>query len=151
MEDIKILARNKKAKFNFSIEESLECGIVLVGTEVKSIKAGKFSFSDSYVRIKNKQLELVGFHISQYPMGTHENHEPDQTRKLLAHKKEIKKLTRKTDEKGFTLFPLLVYLKKGRIKIEIGVGKGKKLYDKRQTIKDRDLKKAAEREIRNRF
>ncbi len=151
MEDIKILAQNKKAKFNYSIDESLECGIVLAGTEVKSIKTGKFSFSDSYARINNNQLELVGFHISQYPMGTHENHEPDRTRILLAHKQEIKKLIRKTEEKGFTLFPLKVYLKKGRIKIEIGIGKGKKMYDKRQAIKERDLNKAAEREMRNRL
>ena len=151
MDEIKILATNKKAKFNFSIEESLECGMVLEGTEVKSIKSGKFSFSDSYIRVKNNQLELVGFHISQYPMGTHENHEPERIRILLAHKMEIKKLLRKTEEKGFTLFPIRVYLKKGRIKIEIGVGKGKKLYDKREAIKDRDLKKAAEREMRGRF
>ena len=150
MEKIKILALNKKARFNYDITETLECGIVLHGTEVKSIKMGKFSFSDSYIRIKNGDLELVGFNISLYPMSSLFNHEPDRIRKLLAHKQEIKKLTRKVEEKGFSLTPIKVYLKKGLVKIEIGLGKGKKIYDKRQTIKNRDLQREAERDMRSR-
>ncbi|MBN1649235.1 MAG: SsrA-binding protein SmpB [Spirochaetales bacterium] len=145
---IKILAKNKKAGFNYTVDETIECGIVLLGTEVKSIKSGRFSFSDSYVRVKGNRLELVGFHIAQYPMGTHENHDPDTTRTLLVHKQEIKKLARKTDEKGFSMFPLALYLKGGLIKVEIGIGKGKRSYDKRQVIKDRDLNREAERELR---
>lgn len=148
--DTKLLAKNKKARFNYTVEESIECGMVLVGTEVKSIKSSKFSFTDSYARIKNNQLQLVNFHISLYPMGTHENHDPDRVKVLLAHKQEIKKLARKTDEKGFSLFPLKVYLKGGLIKMEIGIGKGKKLYDKRQDIKTKDVKRDLAREIRNR-
>ena len=147
--NIKVLSVNKKARFNYSVEESIECGIVLEGTEVKSVRQNRFSYSDAYCRIKNNALWLIGFHISVYEFGNIHNHEPERERKLLVHKDELKKLSRKVDEKGLTLVPLKVYLKKGLVKIEVGVCKGKKTYDKRAAIKDRDLKKDAAREMKH--
>ncbi|MCQ2604813.1 MAG: SsrA-binding protein SmpB [Spirochaetia bacterium] len=143
-ENIKILLVNKKARFNFFIEDSIECGIELQGTEVKSMRENRFSFGDSYARIKDGELYLEGFHISPYPFGNLHNHEPERERKLLAHKEEIRKLRRKVEEKGFTLVPIKFYLKNGLIKLELGICRGKKLYDKRETIKQRDLERAAE-------
>ncbi len=140
---VKILLLNKKARFNFFIDETLECGIELQGTEVKSLRENRFSFGDSYARIKDGQLYLVGFHISPYPFGNLHNHEPERERKLLVHKEEIRKLRRKVDEKGFTLVPVKVYLKNGLIKVELGICRGKKLYDKREAIKQRDLEREA--------
>jgi len=139
--NVKILLINKKARFNFFIDETLECGIELQGTEVKSLRENRFSFGDAYARIKDGQLYLVGFHISPYPFGNLHNHEPERERKLLAHKEEIKKLRRKVEEKGFTLVPIKLYLKNGLIKVELGICRGKKLYDKRETIKQRDLER----------
>lgn len=150
-EGTKLLAKNRKAYFNYSVEDSLECGIELQGTEVKSMKEGKFSFSDAYVRIKDGELWLQDFHISPYAQGNILNHEPLRERRLLAHKQEIKRLKRKTDEKGYTLVPLTFYLKRGRIKVEIGLCRGKQLHDKRESIKQRDLKREYEREIKDRF
>ncbi|MBR4376757.1 MAG: SsrA-binding protein SmpB [Spirochaetia bacterium] len=140
---VKLLLLNKKARFNFFIDETLECGIELQGTEVKSLRENRFSFGDSYARIKDGQLYLVGFHISPYPFGNLHNHEPDRDRKLLVHKEEIRKLRKKVEEKGFTLVPIKVYLKNGLIKVELGICRGKKLYDKRETIKQRDLEREA--------
>jgi SsrA-binding protein len=148
---IKFLAKNRKARFNYEIEDSLECGIELRGTEVKSIRAGKMSFADSYCRVRGAELYLQGFHISPYDHGNIHNHEPDRERKLLAHAQEIKRLQRKIDERGYTLVPLKVYLKGGMVKIEIGLGRGKKVYDKRESIKKRDQKRDAEREMRDRL
>lgn len=148
---IKVLADNRKARFHYSIEDSLECGIELKGTEVKSIRNGKFSFADSYARVMNGELMLYSFHIAPYEFGNIYNHEPDRDRRLLAHAQEIKRLQRRVDEKGFTLIPLKVYLKKGMVKMLIGIGKGKQAQDKRHAIKDRDLKRDAERQIRERF
>lgn len=148
---IKIIAKNKKAFFNYEITESLECGIELKGTEVKSIRAGKLSFTDCYARIINFELILKGLHISPYDFGNLNNHDPDRDRKLLAHKQEIKRLKRKVDEKGLTLVPLKFYLKRGIVKIELGVCKGKKMHDKRESIKRRDQKRDADREMRNRY
>ena len=148
---IRILADNRRARYDYTILESLECGIELVGTEVKSIKSGKFSFTDSYANIKNGELLLISFHITQYPFGNLFNHEPDRERRLLVHKQEIKRLKRKTDEKGLTLVPLKIYLKRGYVKIEIGVCQGRKTRDKRDAIKDRDQKRETQREIRNRY
>ena len=147
----KNLAYNKKARFNYEITEKLECGISLVGTEVKSIKLGKFSFTDAYALIKDKELWLIGFHISAYPFGNMFNHDPDRNRKLLVHKSELKKLKRKVEEKGFTLVPTRFYLKRGLVKVELGIGRGKKIFDKRQDIKQRDQKRDAEREFRHRL
>lgn len=144
----KSLAVNKKARFNYSIDERMECGIELRGTEVKSMKAGKFSFTDAYGRIRDDELWLIGFHISPYEHGTIYNHDPDRDRRLLVHKQELKRLKRKVDERGFTLVPLRVYLKTGLVKVEMGLGKGKREVDKRETIKSRDVAREAEREIR---
>ena len=140
-EHVKLLLLNKKARFNFFIDETLECGIELQGTEVKSLRENRFSFGDSYARIKEGQLYLIGFHISPYPFGNLHNHEPERERKLLVHKEEIRKLRKKVEEKGFTLVPIKVYLKNGLIKVELGICRGKKLYDKRETIKQRDLER----------
>jgi SsrA-binding protein len=147
-EGIKVLAVNKKARFNFSIDESFECGIVLVGTEVKSIKDGRFSFADSYALVENDELFLIDFHVTPYVYGNRVNHEPLRRRKLLVHRKEIKRLRRIVDEKGLTLVPLKFYLKRGIIKCELGIAKGKKLFDKRDDIRKRDQKRELEREFR---
>ncbi|NOY08293.1 MAG: SsrA-binding protein SmpB [Spirochaetes bacterium] len=150
-ENIKILAVNRKARFHYSVTETLECGIELKGTEVKSMRGAGFSFSDSYARINNDELWLFGFHISQYPFGNRFNHDPDRPRKLLVHKEELKRLKRKIDEKGLTLVPLKFYLKRGLVKLEIGICKGKKLFDKREDIKKRDHKRDAERDFRGKY
>ena len=142
-EHVKLLLLNKKARFNYFIDETLECGIELQGTEVKSLRENRFSFGDSYARINDGQLYLIGFHISPYPFGNLHNHEPERERKLLVHKEEIRKLRKKVEEKGFTLVPIKVYLKNGLIKVELGICRGKKLYDKRETIKQRDLEREA--------
>ncbi len=147
--NIKIIQKNKKAYFNYEILESLECGIVLEGTEVKSIRRSKFSFGDAYVRIIDNQLILKGFHISSYSFGNIHNHEPDRDRVLLASKHEIKRLRRKVDERGFTLIPTKIYFKQSLIKIEISLGRGKKLHDKRNVIRERDLKRDAQRLLKH--
>ncbi len=148
---IKVLADNRKARFNYTVEDTLECGIELQGTEVKSMRNGKFSFTDAYARVKNGELILYGFHISPYKFGNIYNHDPLRERRLLAHKQEIKRLQRRVDERGFTLVPLKVYLKGGMVKVLIGICKGKQTQDKRQAIKNRDLKRDAEREMRDRL
>ncbi len=148
---MKLLADNRKARFNYSVEETFECGISLQGTEVKSLKSGKFSFVDAYARVRNGELWLIGFQITPYDHGNLFNHEPLRDRKLLVHKREIRPLERKTDEKGFTLVPLKVYLKKGIVKIEIGVCKGKKNYDKREDLKEKDVRRETERNYRMRI
>ena len=147
-EGIKILAVNKKARFNYSIDESFECGLVLVGTEVKSIKEGRFSFADSYALVENDELWLIDLHVTPYIFGNRQNHEPLRKRKLLVHRKEIKRLKRVTDEKGLTLVPLKFYLKRGMVKCELGIARGKKLFDKRDDIRKRDQKRELEREYR---
>jgi SsrA-binding protein len=145
---IKVLSVNKKARFNFSIDESFECGLVLVGTEVKSIKDGRFSFADSYATVEKDELWLVDFHVTPYVYGNRMNHDPLRRRKLLVHRKEIKRLKRIVDEKGLTLVPLKFYLKRGIVKCELGIAKGKKLFDKRNDIRKRDQKRELEREFR---
>lgn len=150
-EGIKIIAQNKKAHFNYTIEESIECGLELQGTEVKSVKAGSVSFADSFAEIKNGEVWVHNFHISEYAYSSIFNHNPDRLKKLLLHKDEIKRLTRKVEEKGYTLIPLNFYLKKGRVKMLLGVCKGKKTYDKRADIKERDLKRDIQREFRNKL
>lgn len=142
-----LLLENRKARFHYEILDTLECGIVLKGTEVKSLRARQFSFNDSYIRITKGELFLVGFHISPYKFGTHENHEAERIRKLLAHKKEIEKLSRKTTEKGLTLVPIKLYLKDSKVKVLVGIARGKKSFDKRSSIKERDLKTAVNREL----
>ena len=148
MEATKLLASNRKARYNYTVEDSMECGIELKGTEVKSLK---FSFSDAYGKIEGGELWLVSLNIQPYLFGNIFNHDPDRPRKLLAHKQEIKRLKRKVDEKGLTLVPLKFYLKKGRVKVELGVCRGKKLVDKRQTIKQKDMKRDADRVMREKL
>jgi SsrA-binding protein len=149
MEATKLLANNRRARYNYTVEESLECGIELKGTEVKSLKIGKFSFSDAYGKIEGGELWLISLNIQPYLFGNIFNHDPDRPRKLLVHKQELKRLKRKVDEKGLTLVPLKFYLKKGRVKVELGICRGKKLVDKRQSIKQKDMKRDAERAMRD--
>ncbi|MFA6936687.1 MAG: SsrA-binding protein SmpB [Treponema sp.] len=148
-EGCKLIAQNKKAHFNYSIEDSIECGVELVGTEVKSVKAGAVSFADSFAIIENGEVWMQNFHISEYSYSSVFNHDPDRKKKLLLHKEEIKRLTRKVDEKGYTLIPLDFYLKKGRVKVTLGICKGKKQFDKRADIRDRDVNRELAREFRN--
>ncbi len=144
----KIIAQNRKARFDYSIEDSLECGLVLEGTEVKSVKAGTISFNDSFALIENNEVWLQNFHINEYSYSSVFNHDPDRKKKLLLHKEEIKRLRRKVEEKGFTLIPLEFYLKDGRVKVLLGLCKGKKLFDKRNDIKERDINRDLAREFR---
>ena len=148
-EKVKIIAQNKKARFNYFVEESFECGIALAGTEVKSVKAGNVSFADSFAEIKNGEVWMKGCRIAEYSFSSVFNHNPDRAKKLLLHKDEIKRLVRKTEEKGFTLIPLDFYLKHGLVKVTLGVCKGKKLYDKRADIRERDVNRDIQREFRN--
>jgi len=142
----KTLCLNKKAWHDYTIEETYEAGIALQGTEVKSLRLGKGNLKDSYVLIENEEPFLHHTHISPYPQAHQFNHEPERVRKLLLHKREINRLSGKTNERGYTLIPLKIYLKKGKIKVEIGLAKGKTLYDKREALKkrsaDREMEKA---------
>jgi len=141
---MKILATNRKAYHDYYILETYEAGIVLKGTEVKSAKQGRINLKDSYAKIENGEIYLINAHISPYTHGNVYNHDPKRTRKLLMHKREIMKLYGKVKEKGLTLIPLKAYIKNGKVKIELGLCKGKKKYDKRAEIRKRDL----EREMR---
>ena len=143
---IKLIATNKKARHNYQIESEYEAGIVLTGSEVKSIREGKVSFQDSYADIKNGELFLRQLHISPYKYAYYTNHETHRTRKLLLHRYEIRKLSSKIKERGYTLVPLKIYFKNDKIKVLIGLGRGKKLYDKRETIKLKDVKRDLDRE-----
>ena len=147
---IKVLSVNRKARFNYAIMDSFECGIELVGTEVKSMKEGRFSYSDAFATVDNEQLWLVDFHISPYSHGNIFNHDPLRRRRLLVHRKEIRHLRRVVDEKGLTLVPLKFYLKRGFVKCELAIAKGKKLFDKREDIKRRDARREIERDFKDR-
>ena len=138
---------NRKAKYNYQIFETVEAGIVLTGTEIKSLRVGKANIKDSYARIKNNEVFLINMHISSYENGNIFNHDETRERKLLLHKKEILKFRDKIKLEGYTLVPWKVYLKNGRAKVLIGLAKGKKNYDKREDIKKRDI----ERSIRARL
>lgn len=148
MSEIKVITTNRKAHFEYFLSDFVECGIELKGTEIKSLRVNGASLSDSYVMIKNGEAYIVGMHISPYEKGNIFNHDPLRTRKLLMHKKEIRKLDAKVREKGFTLIATKVYLVEGKAKIEIALAKGKKLYDKRETEKKRDIKREIESKIR---
>jgi SsrA-binding protein len=148
MSGIKRIAQNKKAHFNYTVEETLECGLSLVGSEVKSVKAGNISFPDSFAEITRGEVWLKGFHIVENPFSSVFNHDPDRPKKLLLHRMEIKRLFRKVEEKGMTLIPLEFYLKNGRVKALLGVCKGKKQYDKRADIRERDMDRDMQREFR---
>ncbi len=142
---------NRKAKFDYFIEEEIECGIELVGTEIKSIRAGSCNIKDSYAVIKNGEVFLLNTFISPYKEGNIFNHEERRSRKLLLHKNEIKKLNDKVVLQGYTLIPLKIYLKEGKAKVLLGVCKGKKNYDKRETIKERDIKREKEKAMKNNY
>ena len=144
----KIFAENRKARFNYSIVESFEAGIVLSGAEVKSIRAGSMSLQESYIRPTKGELWLLNAHIKQYSHNTDPDYNPIQPRKLLMHKKEIEKLSIKVDQKGLTIVPLKVYLKSGLIKVELALGKGKNVVDKREDIKDKESKRAVDRALK---
>ncbi len=144
---IKVLQINKKAYFNYIVLEDLQSGISLAGTEVKSIRAGKFSFTDSYCRIINGELILIGLHIQPYEKGSIFNHQIDRNRTLLVHKQEIKRFRRKVEEKGLTLVPTKIYLKGNLVKVQISLCRGKDLHDKKEAIKQRDLERQAKREL----
>ena len=137
--------KNKKANFDYYIEESLECGIELKGTEIKSLRKGSGDLKDTYAIIRNGEVFLLNMYIAKYEEGNIFNHDERRTRKLLLHKKEIKKLEEKVSREGYSLVPLKAYLVNNKVKILLGLGKGKKLYDKRETIKERDLLRESQR------
>lgn len=132
---------NRKARYDYFIEETYECGVVLKGTEIKSIRDGRINLKDSYGIIKNNELYILNMHISHYKDGNIFNHEETRTRKLLAHKKEIYKMRDKINIEGYTLVPIKLYIKRGKAKILIGIAKGKKNYDKKEAIKERDIER----------
>ena len=142
---IKVLAENRKARHEYLIESTYECGIALVGTEVKSIRMGKVNIKDSYVRIKNGEAFVIGMHVSPYEKGNIFNRDPFRERKLLLHKREIRKLLALSQADGYSLIPLKLYLRDGKVKLELAVAKGKKLYDKRHDIAERDARRAMDR------
>lgn len=144
----KLVANNKKAYHDYFIDEKYEAGIVLHGTEVKSLRMGKCSIKEAFVRIENNEVWVYGMHVSPYEKGNIFNRDPLRPKKLLMHKEEIQKLTGKLAEKGFTLVPLEVYFKDGRAKVSLGLARGKKLYDKRQDIAKRDQRREAEKEFK---
>lgn len=147
----KILADNRKARHEYFIEDTYECGIALVGTEVKSIRSGKANIKDSYVKIKNAEAFIIGMHVSPYEKGNIFNRDPFRERKLLLHKREINKLGQLSLADGYSLIPLNLYLKDGLVKMEIAVAKGKKLYDKRHDIAERDAKRDIDRRTKERY
>lgn len=150
MEGIKIIAQNRKARFHYSVEESLECGLALEGSEVKSIRLGMISFPDGYAVIENDELWLKNVHINEYTFSSILNHDPDRPKKLLIHAHELKRLKRRVEEKGYTLIPLDFHFKNGRVKVELGICKGKKMADKRDAIKEKDVKRDLSREFKDR-
>ena len=139
--NIKQIASNKKAHFNYFLSDFTECGIVLVGTEIKSLRWHGCSLSDSYIVVRNNEMEILNMHINPFDKGNIFNHDPLRTRKLLLHKKEIRWFEDKVKRGGYTIVPTRVYFKKGKAKVEIALAKGKKLYDKREDIKQRDIKR----------
>jgi SsrA-binding protein len=137
--------KNKKANFDYFIEDTIECGIELKGTEIKSLRKGSGDLKDTFAIIKNGEVYLLNMYIAKYEEGNQFNHQERRSRKLLLHKKEIKKLNEKVSREGYSLVPLKAYLVNNKVKILLGVGKGKKLYDKRESIKERDLKRETQR------
>ena len=147
-DNFKLVANNKKAYFDYFIEDKLECGIALYGTEVKSIRMGKVSVKESYIKIEKGEVFVYNMHISPYEKGNIFNRDPIRVRKLLLHRAQINKLSGKIAEKGYTLVPLQVYIKDGLAKVEIGLAKGKKLYDKRDSIAKKDVRRENERDFK---
>lgn len=147
---IKIIANNKKAYHDYFIDEVLEAGMVLLGTEVKSLRLGKATIRDAYCRIMSGELYVNNLHITPYEFGNRENPDPSRVRKLLVHRAELDKLARKVDEKGLSLVPTKLYFKDGRVKLEIGVARGKKMHDKRETLKGKEADREMARALRDR-
>jgi SsrA-binding protein len=147
-EEVKIVAQNKKARHDYFIEQTLEAGIVLSGTEVKSIRQGKVNLKESYATVDHGEVFINGMHISPYEQGNIQNKDPLRNRKLLLHRFEINKLIGYIQQKGMTLVPIQLYLKKGKVKLELGLAKGKKLYDKRDDIAERDAKREIDRKLK---
>jgi SsrA-binding protein len=145
-DNIKVITRNRKARHNYFVDEEYEAGVKLVGSEVKSLREGKVQLKDSYARFENHELYLVNAHISPYPHGTHKNHEPERERKLLMHRRELNRLESKVNTAGYTLIPLSLYFKDSHVKVELGLCRGKKLFDKRHELKKRQHKREMARE-----
>jgi SsrA-binding protein len=143
------IAVNRRARHEYAIEETLEAGIVLTGTEIKSIRAHRVNLAEAYARIERGEAWLVGAHIATYAQGNRWNHEPTRTRKLLLHRDQIAELIGLTNQKGLTLVPLRLYIRGGNAKLEIGVARGKKAHDKRRTIAERDMRRELQREAKN--
>lgn len=143
--------KNKKALFDYTIEDTYEAGIVLTGTEIKSIRDGKANLKDSYAIIRNGEVFILNMHISHYDKGNIFNHEETRTRKLLLNKREILKIKDKIDIKGYSLIPIKLYFSKNRAKILLGIGKGKKVFDKRESIKERDIEREIRKNIKNKY
>ena len=143
------IATNRRARHEYSILETYEAGLALRGTEVKSLRAGLVNFKDSYATVRNGEVWLLGCHINPYSHGTDANHDPERDRKLLLHAKEINRLSGKVAERGLTLIPLKLYFKSGRAKLELGLGRGKKLHDKRSTLREREVKREMDRAARD--
>jgi SsrA-binding protein len=146
---IKVIAQNRKARFDYTIDDTYECGIELLGTEVKSFRDGRISFPDSWAEVVNGEVWLRSLRVSENPFSSYFNHDPDRRKRLLLKKDEIKRINRKVEEKGYTLIPLSFYFKKNRVKVELGLCKGKKAFDKRASIREKDLKRDVEREFRH--
>ncbi len=150
-EGVKVVAVNRRAHFDYAIDETFECGVCLLGTEVKSIKENRFSFPDAFAEVRDGEVWMRNFNVSEYPFSSAAfQHEPERKKKLLLHAQEIKRIDRRVREKGYTLVPLSVYLKKGLIKIELGLCKGKKMYDKRSDIREKELDREMHRALRRR-
>jgi SsrA-binding protein len=147
-ENVKIIAVNRKARHDYLVDDTYECGLELLGTEVKSFRDGKISFPDAWAEVISGEIWLRSLRIAENPFSSIFNHDPDRKKKLLLHKDEIKRLTRKVEEKGYTLIPLSFYFKKSKVKVELGVCKGKKAFDKRADIRERDVKRDMQREFR---
>lgn len=146
----KIIASNRRARHDYAVEETIEAGVALMGTEVKSLRAGRASLADGFAQIVDGEVWLHNVHIPEYVQGTWTNHLPRRTRKLLLHRQEIHRLTRKTSEQGLTLVPLSLYFKDGKVKVELALARGKRTYDKRQDLAKRDAAREVERAIRRR-
>ncbi|MCL2174950.1 MAG: SsrA-binding protein SmpB [Treponema sp.] len=148
-EGVKIIAQNRKARHDYSIDETYECGIELMGTEVKSFRDGKISFPDAWAEVIKGEVWIHSLIVAENPFSSIFNHEPGRLKRLLLHKEEIKRINRKVEEKGYTLIPLSFYFKKSKVKVELGLCKGKKAFDKRASIREKDLKRDIEREFRH--
>jgi SsrA-binding protein len=147
---VKVIAVNRKARHDYSIDETYECGMELLGTEVKSFRDGKISFPDAWAEVSAGEVWLRSLRVAENPFSSVFNHDPDRKKRLLLNRDEIKRIHRKVEEKGYTLIPLSFYFKKGKVKVELGLCKGKKVYDKRADIRERDVKRDMAREFRTR-